>query len=55
MTKTKKDVLLATAQVRMMTRKGESILLNALIEQGSQTTFISEEAAQMLQLKRTKS
>ncbi|XP_037929250.1 uncharacterized protein LOC119663716, partial [Teleopsis dalmanni] len=49
-----KDVLLATAQVRIENQQGEYVTLTALIDQGSQTTFISEEAAQILQKPRVK-
>mgnify|MGYP003552050070 CR=1 FL=1 len=48
------DVLLATAQVRVKSLHGEFIILRALIDQGSQITSISEEAAQILQLPRLK-
>ncbi|XP_004521959.1 uncharacterized protein LOC101458740 [Ceratitis capitata] len=41
-------VILATAQVRAKAANGEHILLRALIDQGSQITSISEEAAQIL-------
>ncbi|XP_037931681.1 uncharacterized protein LOC119666475 [Teleopsis dalmanni] len=48
---TAKDVLLATAQVCIKNQQGEA---KALIDQESQTTFISEEAAQILQKPRVK-
>ena len=48
------DILLATAQVRVKSLHGEFIILRALIDQGSQITSISEEAAQILQLPRLK-
>ncbi|XP_036317941.1 uncharacterized protein LOC118732919 [Rhagoletis pomonella] len=43
-----RTVILATAQVRAKAANGEHILLRALIDQGSQITSISEEAAQIL-------
>ncbi|XP_075162775.1 uncharacterized protein LOC142235406 [Haematobia irritans] len=46
--------LLATAQVRVKSACGEQILMRALIDQGSQRTSISEEAAQLLKLPRKK-
>ncbi|XP_037959130.1 uncharacterized protein LOC119688528 [Teleopsis dalmanni] len=49
-----KDVLLATAQARIKNQQGECVTLKALIDQGSQTTFIIEEAAQILQKPRVK-
>ncbi|XP_073840069.1 uncharacterized protein [Musca autumnalis] len=53
-TKSKRSVLLATAQVRIKNIHGEWVTLKALIDQGSQTTFITEEAAQILQMSRIK-
>ncbi|XP_037928952.1 uncharacterized protein LOC119663420 [Teleopsis dalmanni] len=49
-TGTAENVLLATAQVRVKSVQGEMIMLRALIDQGSQTTAVSEEAAQILNL-----
>lgn len=46
--------LLATAQIRVKAASGEQILMRALIDQGSQRTSISEEAAQILRLPRKK-
>ncbi|XP_065356265.1 uncharacterized protein LOC135950662 [Calliphora vicina] len=53
-TNTLSSVLLATAQVRVKSLHQEYITLRALIDQGSQITSISEEAAQILQLPRKK-
>ena len=47
-------VLLATAQVRVRSLHGEYIILRALMDQGSQTTSVSEDAAQLLQLPKRK-
>ncbi|XP_022828339.1 uncharacterized protein LOC111357764, partial [Spodoptera litura] len=44
--------LLATAIVNATNRGGHVISLRALIDQGSQATFISEKATQLLKLKR---
>ncbi|XP_073956369.1 uncharacterized protein [Choristoneura fumiferana] len=44
--------LLATAMVKVRSEQGHTIALRALIDQGSQASFISEKAAQMLKLKR---
>ena len=49
-----KGVILATAQIRAKTAGGDYILLRALIDQGSEITTISEEAAQILKLPRIK-
>ncbi|XP_053968834.1 uncharacterized protein LOC128870258 [Anastrepha ludens] len=43
-------ILLATAQIRVKAANGEYVTLRALIDQGSQKTTISEEAAQILHL-----
>ncbi|XP_054089198.1 uncharacterized protein LOC128922505 [Zeugodacus cucurbitae] len=51
---TSQAVILATAQIRAKTAGGDYILLRALIDQGSQITTISEEAAQILKLPRMK-
>lgn len=50
---TKSQVLLATALVRVMDRDGQKQILRALIDQGSQASFITESAAQRLGLRRT--
>lgn len=42
--------LLATALVSVKAKNGEMILMRALIDQGSQGTFIRESAAQLLKL-----
>lgn len=47
-------VLLATAMVRVATRDGHHEILRALVDQGSQASFISENAAQKLHLPRNK-
>lgn len=44
--------LLATAVVEATNAEGQVISLRALIDQGSQATFISEKATQLLKLKR---
>ncbi|XP_058974711.1 uncharacterized protein LOC131800873 [Musca domestica] len=53
-TNTAANVLLATAQVRVKSVHGEYITLRALIDQGSQVTSVSEDAAQLLQLPKLK-
>ncbi|KAH9637799.1 hypothetical protein HF086_017577 [Spodoptera exigua] len=45
--------LLATALVPVSDMSGRMTILRALVDQGSQATFISERAAQLLKLKRT--
>lgn len=45
-------VLLATAVVNVLSRDGEAIPLRALLDQGSEVSFISEAAAQSLKLSR---
>ncbi|XP_022817401.1 uncharacterized protein LOC111350200 isoform X1 [Spodoptera litura] len=45
--------LLATALVPVSDTSGRMTVLRALVDQGSQATFISERAAQLLKLKRT--
>ncbi|XP_037926645.1 uncharacterized protein LOC119661389 [Hermetia illucens] len=45
-------VLLATARIRVKDNQGTFILLRALVDQGSQRSFISEAAAQLLRLPR---
>lgn len=44
--------LLATAIVKVRSETGRSTFLRALIDQGSQASFISERAAQLLKLKK---
>ncbi|CAB3244517.1 unnamed protein product [Arctia plantaginis] len=46
------DVLLATAIVKARSFSGKFCLLRALIDQGSQASFVTEEAVQTLGLKR---
>lgn len=48
------EVLLATVQVKVMASDGTYIVLRALLDQGSQVSLITENAAQRLQLKRNK-
>ena len=48
------NVFLATAQVKVKSIHGEYITLRALIDQGSQITTLSEEAAQILALPKIK-
>lgn len=45
-------VLLATALVRAASRSGENVILRALIDQGSQASFITESTVQYLGLKK---
>lgn len=47
------QVLLATAQVGVKDRRGTIVYFRALVDQGSQATFITESAAQLLNLKKT--
>ncbi|XP_059225962.1 uncharacterized protein LOC131998022 [Stomoxys calcitrans] len=49
-----RSVLLATAQVQVKNIHGEMVTLKALVDQGSQSTFLREEAAQILQIPREK-
>ncbi|XP_072936558.1 uncharacterized protein [Epargyreus clarus] len=44
--------LLATAMVKVRSEQGHTIYLRALIDQGSQASFISERATQLLRLKK---
>ncbi|XP_073831041.1 uncharacterized protein [Musca autumnalis] len=53
-THTTANVILATAQVRVKSLHGEYITLRALLDQGSQITSVSEDAAQLLQLPQRK-
>jgi len=48
---TQSHVLLATARVRIGTVSGRSIVMLALLDQGSEATFISEALAQALRAK----
>lgn len=48
------ETLLATALVRVTSHDGQLITLRALIDQGSQTSLISEKAAQLLKLPRNR-
>ncbi|XP_059221502.1 uncharacterized protein LOC131996071 [Stomoxys calcitrans] len=49
-----RSVLLATAQVQVKNIHEEMVTLKALVDQGSQSTFLREEAAQILQIPREK-
>lgn len=49
-----KQVFLATALMKCKASNGDYIVLRAMFDQGSQGTFITEEAAQLLKLKRIK-
>ncbi|KAG7312691.1 hypothetical protein JYU34_001059 [Plutella xylostella] len=51
----KEMVLLATALIPVKSNNGTTTLLRALIDPGSQASFISERATQLLKLKRTPS
>ncbi|XP_028159736.1 uncharacterized protein LOC114352350, partial [Ostrinia furnacalis] len=46
-------VILATAEIKVESRNSDTYTLRALIDQGSQGSFISEAAAQLLNLDRT--
>lgn len=48
------EVFVATALIKCKTMHGDYITLRAMIDQGSQASFITEAAAQRLQLKREK-
>lgn len=50
-----KTVLLATALVHAETKNGNSITVRALLDQGSQASFVSEAVVQLLRLKKTPS
>lgn len=45
-------MLLATARVRISSESGRSEIIRALLDQGSEATFISESLAQSLRAKR---
>ncbi|XP_019701228.2 uncharacterized protein LOC105192452 [Harpegnathos saltator] len=47
-----KQILLATAWVRVIGSSGRTIVVRALLNQGSQMTFVSENLAQLLHAKR---
>ncbi|KAJ8720642.1 hypothetical protein PYW08_006107 [Mythimna loreyi] len=49
---TQGQVLLATALVKAESQNGSSQILRALLDQGSQASFVTEAAAQLLRLKR---
>ncbi|CAH0726267.1 unnamed protein product, partial [Brenthis ino] len=46
------SAMLATAEVKAKSEEGNIIMLRALIDQGSEASFISEKAAQLLKLSR---
>lgn len=46
------QVILATAQITVKAKNGNIYILRALIDQGSQASFVTEAAAQLLQLDR---
>ncbi|XP_063543203.1 uncharacterized protein LOC134751690 [Cydia strobilella] len=48
-----KQVILATAQIYLKDSSGSLVQLRALIDQGSEGTFITESAVQLLRLKKT--
>lgn len=48
------NTILATALVKIKNQNGEHMIFKALIDQGSQSTFISEHAAQTLAIPRQK-
>lgn len=48
------NVLLATALVKSRTRANELVLLRALLDQGSQCSFVTESTVQLLGLKKSK-
>lgn len=50
---TQTEVLLATATIKAIASNGEKHYLRCLIDQGSQVSFITEAAAQLLRLKKT--
>lgn len=49
----KSQVLLATAMVRVKSRNGRSLIVRALIDQGSEVSFVTEATAQTLGLKKS--
>ncbi|CAG9557948.1 unnamed protein product [Danaus chrysippus] len=51
-TLTYQQVLLATALVKAVSRRGENLIIRALIDQGSQSSFITESTVQYLGLKK---
>ncbi|KAF9815948.1 hypothetical protein SFRURICE_009846, partial [Spodoptera frugiperda] len=48
------EILLTTVQVKVKTADGTFITLRGLLDQGSQINLITENAAQLLRLSRTK-
>lgn len=51
--KNSEEVLLATARIAVKSRNGDTIVLRALIDPCSQSNFVTEAAAQLLNLERT--
>ncbi|XP_055848408.1 uncharacterized protein LOC129913631 [Episyrphus balteatus] len=49
-----KEILLATAMIKVTTYNGKFEILRALIDTGAQASFITEEAAQMLSVPKSK-
>ncbi|XP_070149333.1 uncharacterized protein [Polyergus mexicanus] len=47
-------VLLATAKIRVISTSGRAQIVRALLDQGSEVTFISERLAQILRLRRVR-
>ncbi|XP_049877906.1 uncharacterized protein LOC126375107 [Pectinophora gossypiella] len=47
------QVILATAEIAVESRNGDTYILRALVDQGSQGSFITEAASQLLNLERT--
>lgn len=50
--RSRSQVLLATARVKLEAASGRSVVVRALLDQGSEATFISENLAQTLRAKR---
>ncbi|XP_052750376.1 uncharacterized protein LOC128200575 [Galleria mellonella] len=48
-----KQVILPTAQIKVKAKNGSTYVLKALVDQGSQASFITEAAVQLLNLDRT--
>ncbi|XP_070527728.1 uncharacterized protein [Cardiocondyla obscurior] len=53
--RTNKQILLATARVKISVRSGRSVSVRALLDQGSEATFILESIAQLLRAKKQRS
>ncbi|XP_052754163.1 uncharacterized protein LOC113510317 [Galleria mellonella] len=48
-----KQVILPTAQIKVKAKNGSTYVLRALVDQGSQASFVTEAAVQLLNLDRT--